>query len=263
MVAGVSRLVVPATRSAIDGCRRCEARRQSLCGSVSDGQLAEMAGIVETAHARPHQRIITEGDPARHTYNIVSGAAKLLKELPDGRQQIVGFLLTGDFFGLPANDTYLYSVEAIAETRLCRFRLDRFEGVLSCIPALESALRDRLVGDLAAAQEQMLTLGQKSALERVAGFLLQISARAERLGLSRDPMHLPMTRSDIADYLGLTLETVSRCFGRLKERGLIAVRGRHEIAIVSVSGLRDLADGGHTSPVRALEGDLKCRFVGS
>ena len=263
MVAGVFRLVVPATRSAIDDCRRCEARCRSLCSSVPDGQLAAIADIVEAMHARPRQRIIVEGDPACHTYNIVSGAAKLLKELPDGRQQVVGFLLTGDFFGLPVGGTYPYSVEAIAETHLCRFRVDRFEAVLSRIPDLEVALRDRLVGDLAAAQEQMLTLGQKSALERVADFLLQISARAGRLGLPHNPMHLPMTRSDIADYLGLTLETVSRCFGRLKERGLITVRGRHEINFESVAGLGDLAEGGDPSPVHTIEGDLKCRSAGS
>jgi CRP/FNR family transcriptional regulator len=263
MVAGVFRLVVPATRSAIDGCRRCEARCQSLCGSVSDGQLALFAGIVESVHARAHQRVISEGDPAQHTYNIVSGTAKLLKELPDGRQQIVGFLLTGDFFGLPADDAYPYSVEAIAETQLCRFRLDRFKAVLSRIPALESALRGRLVGDLAAAQEQMLALGQKSALERVAGFLLQLSARAGWLGLPRDPMHLPMTRSDIADYLGLTLETVSRCIGRLKERGLIAVHGRQGITVESIDSLAELAEGDAASPYHATEGDLRCRSVGS
>jgi CRP/FNR family transcriptional regulator len=255
MVAGVLRLVVPATRTAIDDCRRCEARRRSLCGSVPDGRLGEIADIVEAMQARPHQRIIVAGDQARYAYNIVSGSAKLLKELPDGRQQIVGFLLTGDFFGLPVDGVHPCSVEAIAETRLCRFRLDQLDVALGRIPALAAALRGRLAGDLAAAQEQMLSLGQKSALERLAGFLLQISAQADQLGLSTDPMRLPMTRADIADYLGLTLETVSRSLGRLKERGLIAVLGRHDIAFKSVAGLTDLAQGDEASPGFATEGD--------
>ena len=255
MVAGVFRLVVPATRSAIDDCRSCQARTRSLCGGVPDDWLGEIADIAETIQVRPHQRIIVEGDEARYAYNIVSGAAKLVKELPDGRQQIVGFLLTGDFFGLPVGGAYPCSVEATAETRLCRFRLDQFEVILGRIPALASALRGRLAGDLAAAQEQMLSLGQKSALERLAGFLLQISAQADQFGLPTDPMRLPMTRADIADYLGLTLETVSRSLGKLKERELIAVLGRHDIAVKSVEGLTELAQGDEASPGFVMEGD--------
>ena len=264
MVAGVLRLLVPTARSALDDCRNCEARCRSLCGSVSDGGLAEFADIAETVRLRPNQRVVTEGDPADHTFNIVSGAAKLVKALPDGRQQIVGFLLTGDLFGLPAEGAYPYSVEAIGEARLCRFERARFEALLRRLPAVGTALRERLIGDLAAAQEHMLSLGQKSALERLAGFLLQLSGRACRLGLTGNPVQLPMTRADIADYLGLTLETVSRTFGRLKDQGLIAVGGRHEITLEATDRLEDLAQGtGGASNTRPAEGDLRCRSVGS
>jgi len=264
MVAGVLRLLVPATRSALADCRSCEARCRSLCGSVSDEQLAGFADIAQMIRLRPHQRVVTEGDPADYAFNIVSGAAKLVKALPDGRQQIVGFLLSGDFFGLPVQGAYPYSVDAIGEVRLCRFECARFEALLARLPAAETALRERLIGDLAAAQEHMLSLGQKSALERLAGCLLQVSGRAGRLGLSTNPLQLPMTRADIADYLGLTLETVSRTFGRLKDQGLITVRGRHEVALDAMEGLEKLARGGdEASTLRPTEGDLRCRSVGS
>lgn len=264
MVAGVLRLLVPATRSALADCRSCEARCRSLCGSVSDEQLAGFADIAQMIRLRPHQRVVTEGDPADYAFNIVSGAAKLVKALPDGRQQIVGFLLSGDFFGLPVQGAYLYSVDAIGEARLCRFERARFEALLGRLPAVETALRERLIGDLAAAQEHMLSLGQKSALERLAGFLLQLSDRACRLSLPGNPVQLPMTRAEIADYLGLTLETVSRTFGRLKDQGLIAVRGRHEITLEAMDRLEELAQGDDgVSTVRPKEGDLRCRSVGS
>ncbi|TSD85502.1 Crp/Fnr family transcriptional regulator [Mycobacterium sp. KBS0706] len=263
MVAGVLRLLVPATRSALEDCHTCEARCRSLCGSVSDEHLTEFADIAETVRLRPHQRIVTEGDPADHTFNIVSGAAKLVKALPDGRQQIVGFLLCGDFFGLPVQGAYPYGVEAIGEARLCRFERTRFEALLRRLPAVETALRERLIGDLASAQEHMLSLGQKSALERLTGFLLQLSGRAGGLGLSSNPVQLPMTRADIADYLGLTLETVSRSFGRLRDQGLIAVRGRHEIALEAIDRLKELAQGDdETVRVRPTEGEPRCRSAG-
>jgi len=263
MIAGGLRLLVPAMRSALDDCRSCEARCRSLCGSVSGAGLAEFADIAETIRLRPHQRVVTEGDPAAHVFNIVSGAAKLVKAMPDGRQQIVGFLLSGDFFGLPVGGAYPYSVEAIGEARLCRFERARFEALLGRLPAVETALRERLIADLGAAQEHMLSLGQKSALERLAGFLMQLSLRAGRLGLPSNPVQLPMTRAEIADYLGLTLETVSRTFGRLKDRGLIAVRGRHEITLKAMAHLDELAQGDEAPMVRRAEGDLRCRSVGS
>lgn len=264
MVAGVLRLLVPTTRSALDDCRNCAARCHSLCGSVPEEHLGEFADIVQTIQLRPHQRVVMEGDPADHSFNIVSGSAKLVKALPDGRQQIVGFLLTGDFFGFPVDGVYPYSVEAIGEVQLCRFERVRFEALLGRLPAAGSALRERLVGDLAAAQEHLLSLGQKSALERLAGFLLQLSDRAHRLGRAGNPVALPMTRAEIADYLGLTLETVSRTFGRLKDQGLIAVGGRHDVTLEAMDRLETLAqgnDGG--SKVHLTGGDLRCRSVGS
>ena len=133
---------------------------------------------------------------------------KLFKQLADGRRQIVGFMVPGDFLGLAFGGLHLCSAEAVTEVTLCRFPRAAFLALCDECPALEKEILQRTSTELAAAQEQMLLLGRKTALERVASFVLSMGRRQRRR--TAEAVALPMNRIDIADHLGLTVETVSR-----------------------------------------------------
>jgi CRP/FNR family transcriptional regulator len=175
---------------------------------------------------------------------MVEGAVKLYKLLPDGRRQITGFLFPGDFLGVALNQTYAYSAEAMTDVRLCRFPRQRMEGLLRDLPKLEHRLLERAGNELVAAQEQMLLLGRKTARERLASFLLSLSARAAKRGQPASPLNLPMSRADIADFLGLTTETVSRTFTQFKKAGVIGLPGQSLVELLQPDALAALAEGG-------------------
>jgi len=193
LVTDVSPVLAAASRL-VDPCGQCGTRHLSVCMGVDEQFLAQLAAVVTTVHLPAHGMLASEGDEAACFFNITSGAVKLYKLLPDGRQQIVGFLFAGDFIGLAVRDTYAYSVEAIGPTTACRFERRKFEGLLERFPNMAFRLRERASDELAIAQEQMLSLGRKSAKERMASFLLQLSRRAESLGAvgqSDRPAHDP------------------------------------------------------------------------
>ena len=148
-------------------------------------------------------------------------------------------MVPGDFLGLAFGRLYLYSAEAVTPVTLCSFRRAQFLDFLDECPALEKEVLLRTSTELAAAQEQMLLLGRKSATERVASFILSM-ARRRRLD-DGAPVELPMSRVDIADYLGLTVETVSRTISTLRRRALIELRDKHLVAIRQPAHLRQVA----------------------
>lgn len=195
-------------------CLHCGARAQSVCSAIADADLAQLARAAVEIEVEKGRCFIEEGSPATDFYNVTSGTVKLFKLLPDGRQQITGFAGVGHFLGLAVTRTYAFSAEAIEPVRLCRFTRAKLHHLLDDVPAMERRLLETACNELATAQEQMLLLGRKTALERVATFLVNRS-RLTPCGPG-DRIHLPMTRGEIADYLGLTIETVSRTFSRLK-----------------------------------------------
>jgi CRP/FNR family transcriptional regulator len=198
---------------------------------------------MRTVNVEPHCSIFDEADPAEYVYTITTGTVKVYKLLGDGRRQITGFLFAGDFLGLTHNEAYAYSAEALVPTRLCRFPRRRLEALLGEIPHLEQRLLAMASHELAAAQDQMMLLGRKSARERVVSFILMLSNSAMRHGRPGDSVFLPMSRSDIADYLGLTIETVSRTFTRLRKQGLIELLDEKRIRLSKRQALREIADG--------------------
>ncbi|MBX6321330.1 MAG: helix-turn-helix domain-containing protein [Rhodospirillaceae bacterium] len=213
----------PQLFSTIDPCADCGVREQTLCGALQPEEMARMAAITQRVRFKAHEPIFGEGEPAAHVYNVTGGMVKIYKLLPDGRRQITGFLGVGDFLGMAIGDTYAYSAEAITEARLCRFQRSKLEALLIAMPQLQRRLFVMASTELCAAQDQMLLLGRKTARERLCSFLLYLSQRAVRSGQKPSPVLMPMTRADIADYLGLTTETVSRTLTQLKSRGLIAL----------------------------------------
>jgi CRP/FNR family transcriptional regulator len=224
-------------------CATCEIREIGVCGSLESGERDELCHIARQSHCAPGKILFAEGEPAENLYNVVSGAVRLTKLLPDGRRQITGFMFPGDFLGIAFNETYAYSAEALAPTRLCRFPRRSLERLVDTARNLEHRLLGEAANELAAAQDQMLLLGRKTAQERVASFLLGLIARARRRGREENPISLPMSRTDIADYLGLTTETVSRCFTKLKTAKVIRLGQPGSVTIVELRRLTALAQG--------------------
>lgn len=223
-------------------CAACSIREMSICAVLDNTELSRLASIARTQTFAARQTIIDEGDESDQLFNITGGAVKLYKLLPDGRRQITGFLFEGDFLGIALSNTYAYSAEAVGSVTLCRFPRGRFEGLLDEFPKLEKQLLAVASNELVQAQDQMLLLGRKSAQEKVVSFLLSLSQRKSLRGDDPTPVSLPMSRSDIADYLGLTTETVSRTFTTLKGSGVIRLLPGNAVELSDLEALRDLAE---------------------
>ncbi len=224
-------------------CAHCEVRGRSVCDAIPDRDLARLAAAAVTRDFPRGRVFIEEGQPAVDFFNMTAGTAKLFKMMPDGRQQIVGFAGAGHFLGLAVADNYAFSAQAVEPVRVCRFSRVKLQSVIHDFPALEQRLLETACNELVTAQETMLLLGRKSASERVASFLISWARVSGTCGHPRDRVHLPMTRADIADHLGLTIETVSRTLTRFRNEKRIRVNDASEITILDRAGLEALAAG--------------------
>ena len=235
--------IVSAPGQGIAHCVTCGARQQSVCAAVDEPDLDRLGTIATEHRVDKGQTFIEQGEPATEFFNITAGTAKLFKVLPDGRQQIVGFAGAGHFLGLAVSKDYAFSAEAIEPLQLCRFSRVKLRGLVDDLPLLEQRLLQTACDELVTAQEQMLLLGRKTAPERVASFLI---AQAHDVISCHDPVDriaLPMTRAEIADYLGLTIETVSRMISRFRAEKRIATPSNHAIDILDRAWLEALASG--------------------
>ena len=183
------------------------------------------------------EALIWEGDQAGQIFDVLEGVLRVYKILPDGRRAIMGFVYPGDVLGASFQHRYLFTAEAVTVVKVRRFSRDRFFSLVSESPDLRPQLFALLCDEMSAAQDQMLLLCRKCAEERVVSFLLAVHRKC-----GEDvEIELPMSRLDMADYLGLTIETVSRMMTSLARRGLIQATGRHSIALRKLSALRDIA----------------------
>ena len=180
---------------------------------------------------------------------VVSGAVKLYKMLADGRQQIVGLLFASDCVGRAFSETQQTFAEAASDVELCCFPRQQFEQILEKHPELEHALFEKTLADLDSAREWMVALGRKTAGEKIASFLLQMMHKSEltkcphgRPSPQLPTFELPLTRSEIADYLGLTIETVSRNFTKLRTDGLIRLLDGRTVEICDTDELAARAE---------------------
>ena len=224
-------------------CETCKARDFSACAPLNPEEQKRLIGITTTLEIEANRTIFEEGNPADYVYTVTDGSVKIYKLLPDGRCQITGFLFAGDFLGLVHNRYYAYSAETLTATKLCRFPRVRLEALLDEVPRLEQQLLSMASHELAAAQDQMMLLGRKSARERLVSFLLMLANAAVRREQRGNPVSLPMNRTDIGDYLGLTIETVSRTFTKLKTSGLIELLDDKHIHLKNLPDLREIARG--------------------
>lgn len=187
--------------------------------------------------------VFVEGDPANHIYRIEAGAVSLFKVLSDGRRQILGFAYQGDFIGLGVQGEHIMNAQVIKPARIRSMPLAALHQIATHDPSLSFTLYQTIAEELAATRDLMMTTGHRSACERVAAFLMTLSRRNERNGGKADVVDLPMTRADIADYLGLTIETISRTLTKLKTKGLIDLPQSARIVLVDRLELQRLAEG--------------------
>ena len=187
--------------------------------------------------------LFAEGDRISHVYRIETGALALYKVLADGRRQVMGFAYPGDIVGLGVDDAYTMNAQAVKPTRVRCLSAMSLRQSAASDPALGFKLYEAMARELAATRDLMLTTGQRSATERVAAFLLAFSRRNQRNGQDPASFKLPMTHTDIGDFLGLTIETVSRTFTKLKLMQLIELAHSNQVKLLDIDALTELAGG--------------------
>ena len=187
--------------------------------------------------------VFVDGDPAKHVYRIETGAVSLFKILPDGRRQILGFAYPGDFIGLGCQGEHIMNAQAIKPTRVRSMPVSALYQLAFQDPTLSFKLYQTVANDLAATRDLLMTTGHRSARERVAAFLLALAQRNRRNGEPEEVIDLPMTRADIADFLGLTIETVSRTLTKFKIAGLIDLPQSARVCLRDIETLQALAEG--------------------
>ncbi|MFN4282179.1 MAG: cyclic nucleotide-binding domain-containing protein [Alphaproteobacteria bacterium] len=210
---------------------------------MNEEELLKLSKLAHHSFSEPHQLLFQEGDPAREVFNVLEGTVKLYKSLPDGRMQITGFLFPGDFLGLSSGSEYAYSAEAVDHVKVCRFQRRELTAAFGALQKLTERLLRISNDELTAAQEQMLLLGRMTAREKLLSFLLTMSERAKKRGKPGNPITLTMSRAEIADYLGLTVETVSRTLTKLREEGVLKLPRPQEVVLLDTGKFADLAIG--------------------
>ena len=221
-------------------CLHCDVRHLALCAALDEKALQHLERIVSAVTLAPGQTLFDEGDSVKYVFNVLTGTLRLHKLLPDGQRQITGFGLRGDFLGLSAEGCHPYSAEAVSQVELCRFLMREMRDLFSHFTELERRLLAMREEELITAQDRMVTLGRRNPIEKISAFLLEFSHRQERWGQAPTPLTLAMTRGDIADYLGLTVETVSRTFTRLKSDGIIALPEATRVELIDRERLNDI-----------------------
>jgi len=229
-------------------CEVCTIRSRSICGALSRDEIEAMNQIAHRKQIPAGTVIMHEGETPDFFANVIDGVVKLTKTMADGRQHIVGLLFAADFLGRTMRSESPYRAEAATHTELCQFPRADFERLMQRYPDLQARLLEQTLDELDACHDWTLLLGRKNAGERVASLLLMIARRVREVGCNADPhsdtaaFHLPMGRSDMADYLGLTTESVSRQVTKMKRDGVIRVRGNREVEVPSMGRLLKLAD---------------------
>jgi CRP/FNR family transcriptional regulator len=212
-----------AHRREANGCEDCKVRSFSVCGALDRSELEELDRLSQARIFAPKATLFEQQALAGSVYNVTDGVVRLYKSLPDGRRQIVGFALAGDFLGLALMDRYGVAAEAVTEVKVCRFSRSAFVAYVDARPHLLRRLHEFAGHELSLAQDQMLLLGRKTAEEKVVAFLLDLQGRYGRIGTRSVNVPLPMSRQDIADYLGLTIETVSRTLTKLARKKVLVI----------------------------------------
>ncbi|GGG81107.1 transcriptional activator protein FnrL [Salipiger pallidus] len=233
-------------------CEECPIRHRAVCARCESDELEQLDGIKYYRKYEAGQTVIWSGDRMDFVGSVVSGIASLTQTMEDGRTQMVGLLLPSDFVGRPGRATAAYDVVATTDIVMCCFRKAPFEEMMVRTPHIAQRLLEMTLDELDAAREWMLVLGRKTAREKIASLLSIIARRDASVNARPDKSEivfdLPLTREAMADYLGLTLETVSRQISALRKDGVIALEGKRHVTVPDMTRLLeeagDDADGG-------------------
>ena len=227
-------------------CSQCVVRNRVICSGLAPEELAALSRLGQHRHVQRGQSLLWEGHETLVVANVIAGVLKLGLSTADGREQIVGVVFPSDFIGRPFGKESPYTVTALTDAEVCVFTRNAFDGFARQHPELQQKLLERTLTELDRARQWMILLGRKTATEKIATLLLEMS---ERLavggcsGISRlDIFDLPMDRQQIGDVLGLTIETVSRQLTKLKADGIIDLPGRRSVVIHDRDRLVELAE---------------------
>lgn len=215
-------------------CSDCAVRDRALCASLDDKELGALNALGQKRHLERGQTLQWAGEESLVCANLLSGVLKLSANTPDGREQVVGLLYPADFVGRPWAELADFTVTALGDAELCVFPRGPFERVLEDHARMERLLLQRTLAALDEARARMLTLARLSAREKVAGLLIDLADRAQgcrATAFGPVTFDLPLTRGEMAEVLGLTIETVSRQLTKLKTEGAINLMGARGITI--------------------------------
>ncbi|HSQ95196.1 MAG TPA: Crp/Fnr family transcriptional regulator [Croceibacterium sp.] len=223
-------------------CDTCAVRNRAICSGLEPAELNSLNAIGRRRSLEAGEALIWEGDDSILVANVIDGILKLSTGTEDGREQIVGVVYPADFIGRPFGATTRHSVTALTDARVCVFARADFDRFAADHPGLEHKLLQRTLAELDRTRSWMLLLARKSAEEKIATFLLDMSERLTEGGAAPlDRFDLPFSRQQIGDVLGLTIETVSRQMTKLKRDGVIDLPTRRAVAILDRTELEAIA----------------------
>ena len=236
-------------------CGDCPIRHRAVCARCDASELLQLDQIKYYRSFQAGQTVVWSGDRMDFVASVVTGIATVTQTMEDGRTQMVGLLLPSDFVGRPGRERAAYNVTATTDLTMCCFRRKPFEELMQKTPHVGQRLLEMTLDELDAAREWMLLLGRKTAREKIASLLAIVARRDAALNLRPHnatlTIDLPLTREAMADYLGLTLETVSRQMSALKRDGVIELEGKRHVLIPDFDRLLEEAgddtDGGMLS----------------
>lgn len=224
-------------------CQACVVRSRAICADLDQNEIRLLNSIGRQRNLAAGEQLLWEGDEAILVANVVAGVLKLSTQTSDGKEQILGLAYSSDFLGRPFGEVTPYAVEALTDARVCVFQQSEFDRFAREHPRLEHKLLERTLMELDRTRRWMLLLGRMNAEQRLASFLVETAERAApagggaELGDAPPSLTLPLSRQQIADVLGLTIETVSRQFSKMKKDGLIDIRSRRQFVILKPAEL--------------------------
>lgn len=232
---------LPATRPT-NFCDACAIRNRAICADLDDSEIGLLNGIGRRRQLEAGEQLMWEGDEAVLVANVIDGVLKLASHSADGGEQILGLAYPSDFLGRPFGETAPYGVEALTEAQICVFERKDFDRFARDHPRLEHKLLERTLTELDRSRRWMMLLGRMNAGQKVASFLLELTDRVGKASAGDETfVTLPLSRQQMADVLGLTIETVSRQLSRLRSAGLIDTPSRREIVLRDRRELEELA----------------------
>jgi CRP/FNR family transcriptional regulator len=234
------RMMISNTKNAdsATSCGSCSVRAVSFCSAVPHRDLGVLARSRHQVQFRRRETIVREGDPAVSFFNVTTGIVKLYRSLSDGRTQILGFRFPGELFAIAETSRYGTTAEAVTDVETCRYSRARLKRLTSSFPQLQAKLLQMSYREQVASEDHIFLLGRKTAREKIATFLLRYSREScQSIDGKGRHVNLPMTRTEVADFLGLTTETVSRVLTSLARENIITVGVSRSVGFIDIDSL--------------------------